>query len=162
MAITYEQLNGEEILEDLDNICKTPEVCGSCAGPECLIGYARICTENCMRDEVTYVYEGQKNMPQYDIRGGYDEYETLHGIAHLLAQCRSCKSGHFDNCIINVVRNCLEVIEYGEEQEFDGEVLPYLMRIGKMDPNRASIIMKEYHFKKKERKEEVEEIEGLE
>ena len=97
---------------------------------------------------MTYVFEGQKNMPQYDIRGGYDEFETLHGIAHLLSQCRSCKSGHFDNCIINVVRNCLEVIEFGEEQEFDGEVLPYLMRMGQKNPSKGAIILEEYQNKK--------------
>ncbi len=146
--ITYDQLNGQEILDDLEKICKTPEVCGSCAGEECLIGYSKICTAKCMKDQITYVFDGQKNMPKYDIRGGYDEYDTLHGIAHLLNQCRSCKTGHNDNCIINVVRNCLEVIEYGEEQEFNGEVLPYLVAMGKKDPAKANIIVEEYQNKK--------------
>lgn len=154
MAITYDQLNAQEILDDLERICKTEEVCGGCAGKECLIGYSKICTRICQRDKVTYVFEGQKNMPQYDIRGGYDEYETLHGIAHLLAQCRSCKSGHFDNCIINVVRNCLEVIEFGEEQEFDGDVLPYLMRMGQKDGNKGAIILEEYKNKKNQETQE--------
>ena len=150
MAITFEQLNGQEILDDLNQICKTEKVCGSCAGPDCLIGYSRISTLNCMKNKVTYVENGQKNMPQYDIRGGYDEYDVLHGIAQLLVQCRSCKTGHFDDCIINVVRNCLEVIEYGEEQEFHGETLPYLMQVGKKDPAKGNIIMEEYRRKKLE------------
>ena len=151
MAITYEQVNGQEVLDDLGKICKTVEVCGSCEGKECLIGYSKICTANCMRDKVTYVYEGQQNMPKYDIRGGYDEYDVLHAIAHLLVQCRSCKTGHFDNCIINVVRNCLEVIEFGEEKEFNGEVLPYLAAMGEKYSAQGNIIMEEYQKKKRQK-----------
>lgn len=149
MAITYEQFDGEEVLEDLERICKTTEECGSCEGPDCLIGYSKISTKTCMRNQVTYVVDGQKNMPKYDLRGGYDEFDVLHAISHLLVQCRSCKTGHFDNCIINVVRNCLEVIEFGEEQEFNGEVLPYLMRMGGLDPAKGNIIMEEYQQKKR-------------
>ena len=40
MAITYDQLNAQEILDDLEKICKTEAVCGGCAGKECLIGYS--------------------------------------------------------------------------------------------------------------------------
>jgi len=149
MAITFEQFDGQEVLDDLAKICKTAEVCGGCAGAGCLIGYSKICTANCMRDKVTYVFEGQKNMPKYDIRGGYDEFDTLHGIAHLLVQCRSCKSEHFDNCIINVVRNCLEVLEFGEEKEFDGEVLPYLLSMGEKFADKGNIIMEEYQKRKR-------------
>ena len=92
-----------------------------------------------------------KFIPPSDIRGGYDEFAVLHTIAHLLLQCRSCKQDHYDNCIINVVRSCLEVIEFGEEQIYEGDPLSYMIKIGCLNSEKGAIIRDEY-VEAKERK----------
>ena len=148
MAIMIDEINLMEIFKDLGKICKTPEVCGTCAEKACLIGYARNCTAECRKANRTGVINGYANIPPADIRGGYDEYDVLHAIAHLLVQCKSCKEDHYDNCLINVVRSCLEVIEFGEEQKYEGEVLSYLMKILQLDPTKADIIKEEYMLHK--------------
>lgn len=144
MAIMTNEINLLEIFKDLGKVCKTEVACGSCAEKGCLIGYARNCTADCRIKKRTGIPSGFENIPASDIRGGYDEYEVLHAIAHLLAQCKNCKEDHYDNCLINVVRSCLEVIEFGEEQKYSGNVIEYLMNISTADINKARIVKDEY------------------
>ena len=148
MAIFFDQINLIEIFKDLGRICKTPNVCGSCAEKKCLIGYARNCTAECRVAKRTGVPNGFKEIPPSDIRGGYDEYDVLHAIAHLLVQCKGCKEEHYNNCLINIVRSCLEVIEFGEEQEYEGNIITYLMKLSQIDGTKAEIIKEEYMLHK--------------
>lgn len=142
--ITFDQINLIEIFKDLAKICKTPQVCGSCAERDCLIGYSRNVTADCRIAKTTYVPDGYKNIPPSDIRGGYDEYNVLHAIAHLLYQCRGCMSDHCENCLINVVRSALEVIEFGEEQAYEGDPISYMFKIAGIDADKADVIRIEY------------------
>lgn len=144
MAILNEELNLVEIFKDLGKICKSTDVCGSCAEKDCLIGYARNKAAECRIAKRTGVMNGYENIPTCDLRGGYDEYNVLHAISHLLAQCRGCKEDHYDNCLINVIRSCLEVIEFGEEQEYTGNVIEYLFTISQKDIEKATVIKEEY------------------
>ena len=148
MAIMIDEINLLEIFKDLGKICKTPAVCGSCAEKQCLVGYARNATAECRKTKRTGIPKGFEKIPPCDIRGGYDEYDVLHAIAHLLVQCKSCKEDHYDNCLINIVRSCLEVIEFGDEQKYTGNVIAYLMNIAGVDPVKADIIKEEYMLHK--------------
>lgn len=148
MAILMDEINLAEIFKDLGGVCKTPAVCGSCADKKCLVGYARSCTAECRVAKRTGVVNGFEYIPPCDIRGGYDEYNVLYTIAHLLVQCKGCKEEHYDNCLINVVRSCMEVIEFGEEQKYEGNALTYLMKLAQLDPTKADIIREEYMLHK--------------
>ncbi|MBR4982267.1 MAG: hypothetical protein IKY94_06885 [Lachnospiraceae bacterium] len=148
MAILIDEINLLEIFKDLGKICKSPNVCGTCADKSCLIGYARSGAAECRIAKRTGIMNGFENIPPCDIRGGYDEYEVLHAIAHLLVQCKGCKEDHYDNCLINIVRSCLEVIEFGEEQKYEGNVIQYLMKISQSNPTKAAIIQEEYMLHK--------------
>ena len=150
MAITFEEINLIQIFKDLGKICKTPEVCGGCAERDCLIGYSRNVTADCRIGKTTCVPNGYKNIPPSDIRGGYDEYDVLHAIAHLLYQCRGCMEDHYDDCLINVVRSALEVIEFGEEQSYEGDPISYMFKIAGIDADKANIIRREYLEHKKQ------------
>ena len=157
MAITKEELNLIEIFKDLGNICKTEAACGQCAEKHCLVGYSKICTAQCRIKKQTYVTNGYEEIPPSDIRGGYDEFAVLHTIAHLLLQCRCCKCDHFDNCVINLVRSCMEVIEFGEEQIYEGDPLSYMIKIANIDSEKAAIIRDEYVAAKERKYLEQEE-----
>ena len=148
MAIMMDELNLLEIFKDLGKICKTPTTCGKCEEKSCLIGYARNSTAECRIAKRTGIPGGFENIPPCDIRGGYDEYNVLHAIAHLLLQCKGCKEDHYNNCLINVVRSCLEVIEFGEEQEYRGNVIEYMMLLSRKDKVKAEIIKEEYMLHK--------------
>ena len=151
MGITKEELNLMEIFVDLGKICQTEAVCQKCAERGCLVGYSKDCAAKCRVKGQTYVENGFAEIPPCDIRGGYDEYNVLHAIAHRLLQCRGCKQEHYKDCLINVVRSCLEVIEFGEEQEYEGDPLSYMVKVRGLNPQKADIIAEEYKYVKDKR-----------
>ncbi len=144
MAITKEEINLAEIFQDLGNICLTEAHCQKCAEKACLVGYSKASTAECRIKERTYVENGMDNIPPSGIRGGYDEFNVLHAISHLLSQCRSCKQDHIDDCIINVVRSCMEVIEFGDVQGYQGDVITYLAKLQEQNPGKAMEVAEEY------------------
>jgi hypothetical protein len=144
MCIDYNEINFQEIFQDLVKVCKTERICGKCDGIECLVGYSQDCIAICRLNEKAYVENGIQNMPRYDEKGGFDEYETLFAISHLLTQCRSCKEAHNENCIINVIRSCLEVIEFGKMQRYEGTPLQYILRLAEIDKKKSDMVLREY------------------
>jgi hypothetical protein len=144
MAITFDQIKLIEILQDLEQICKTEPECGRCTGNRCLIGYGKECALQCREKGITYVEDGTKNLPEVEVQGGYDSYEILQTIGRFLVQCCACKKEHNDNCLISVLRNCLERIEFGQKLEYVGTPLEYLMLLNDLNPGKARIVLSEY------------------
>lgn len=155
MGIGYDEMDWREIQGDFWKICKTEKVCERCLGKQCLIGYGKACLANCDLRQETKVQDGMSNIPRADVQGGYDEFETLYAIAHLLALCKACKAGHEPNCLINVCRSVLEVIEFGEEIPFEGTPLQHLMRLSEVDHDKAQMILQEYQNTKDRRNREI-------
>lgn len=144
MGITREEIDLQELFRDLGKICKIEDICGKCAYRACLVGYSKDCAAQCRVNKQTFVSNGYEEIPPLDIRGGYDEYEVLHGIAHILLQCRSCKQNHYEDCILNIIRSCLEIIEFGDSQIYEGDVVSYLMKMKDLHADKASVIASEY------------------
>lgn len=141
----------EEMTDDLDKICHEYSRHEECIGSKCLIGYARQTVDYCREKEKDRVRDAYDKIPMYDLRGGYDEYDILHALAHIVNQCHSCRKDHSDECILNIVRSCYEVIELGEEQKYEGSPLEYLMKIKGLDAQKAAIVAEEYARHKEER-----------
>lgn len=145
MGIMYSELNFELIIKDLENCCLKEEHCGSCVKSDCIIGFAQNSLTTCFKEDITY--GNSEEIPVTDLKI-YKEEEFEKGIAHILQQCRSCKEDHFDNCIVNIIRNCYEIGLFGEIQEYTGSSFEYLTRINEEFSQKASYIMEE--FTKKE------------
>lgn len=132
------------VLNDLGNCCLTESVCGNCSKPDCIVGYATKSITKCLKDDVIYVVDGQQNIPFFDLKM-YDEETFIKGIAHILKMCKSCSENHFDNCIINIVRNCYEIGLFGEIQSYEGSNFRYLAQIHNSKPDIAVRIIDEFH-----------------
>lgn len=144
MGIIYEDMNFDRVVTDLGNACLTEASCGGCDKSTCIIGYAQKCIGSCLKNNVTYVENGSEQIPLTDFKM-YNEEELEKGIAHILKQCKSCQLNHFDNCIINLVRNCYEVGLFGEIQPYEGSNFRYLNQINTAHPDHASNIIEEFH-----------------
>ncbi len=118
--------NAELVQNDLENCCRSEAVCGQCQGTACTIGYAKQCIKNFLKEPRKEVPEGTEHVPAMDVKI-FDETELETAIAHILKECKDCKEDHTENCIINVVRNCLEVGLFGDVQPYEGSALQYLM-----------------------------------
>jgi hypothetical protein len=145
MAIKFEEINMYEIFQDLGRICETQPVCTRCEQSGCLVEYAKACADRCMENGVTYVDHGMEGMPQTNGSDDYNELEILLVISHLLVQCRSCEKEHYDNCVINVLRNCMERITLGKSIPYSGVPMGYMMDFSKEDSGKANVIAGEYN-----------------
>ena len=147
MGIMAKDMDFNKVINDLGNCCLTESVCGNCSKPDCIVGYATNSITKCLKDNVTYVIDGQEGIPFVDFKV-YDEETFIKGIAHILKMCKSCSENHFDNCIINVVRNCYEIGLFGEIQSYEGSNFRYLARIHNSKPDIAVRIIDEFHHPK--------------
>ncbi len=143
MGIKNSEMDYDRVITDLENCCLKEEHCGNCNKKECIVGYGQNCLTQCMKDSVTYVENGTDHIPYTDFKV-YDEEEFEKGIAHILRLCRSCKTDHFDNCIISVLRNCYEIGLFGEAQEYEGNNLVYLASLHTKYPEKAQRVMEEF------------------
>lgn len=149
MGIMYEELDDEIALKDLANICLTEDVCPECNKEECLIGYAKKCLTNCLKEKITYVENGMDYIPIDDTKI-YHEEDVATGVANILKICRSCGEMHFENCIINVIRSCYEVALFGEEREYKGSSFSYLSKLHEEGKWQADLVVEAYNQKNEE------------
>lgn len=148
MAISTSEINFKTLISNLQSCCLTENICNGCMKNKCLIGYCKESLDGCIKENVTYVMNGMDNIPSTDLKL-YDNHNLILSISEILNQCRSCREDHYDNCIINILRSCYEIILFGEPKPYTGSVLVYLDNIQKINPDLASKIFNTYiHFKK--------------
>ena len=144
MGVKFSEVDFQRLQKDLEKCCLGEEVCGTCNKQECIIGYAQNCIEACLKDQVTYVLEGDEKIPFTDFKLYYEE-EMAKGIAHTLKMCRSCSEEHYDQCLISVLRNCYEIGLFGETQPYTGSNFQYLHEIHEKKERVAEDIMEAFH-----------------
>lgn len=144
MGILNSEVNYDKMVTDLSKCCLKKENCGNCVKNECIVGYAQNCIIKCLKDSVTYVQNGSDDIPYTDFKV-YNEEEFERGIAHILKMCKSCRENHFDNCIINIIRNCYEIGLFGETQKYEGSNLQYLNQIHTQYPQKSEHVIEEFH-----------------
>ncbi len=132
-------LNAELVLDDLENCCRNESVCGQCQGDECTIGYAKHCIRNYQKTPKKEVPDGTEHIPTMDFKV-FDETELETAIAHILKECKDCREDHTEDCIINVIRNCLEVGLFGDVHAYEGSALQYLMYLRANFPEKCEKI----------------------
>ncbi len=143
MAVEFKEINFSKLVDKLAPCCLSEEVCGNCERNTCLVGYGTECIKNCMINKGTYVIDGMKNIPLSDMKV-YDKYNIINEIADILKICKSCKESHYENCIVNVLRSCYEVVLFGEEKEYKGSALIYLNDLKDNNPEIAEQLLQKY------------------
>lgn len=143
MGILNSEVNYDQVVSDLGKCCLGTDSCGVCKQEACIIGYGKKCITGCFKEGVTYVEDGGENIP-IDTKIFHEEVLSK-GIAHILKQCKSCSENHFENCIINVIRNCYEVAIFGELQPYEGSAFRYLNQIHNSNPEIAGVIIEHFH-----------------
>lgn len=138
------ELNYDSVLTDLSKSCMGEQVCGTCTHSDCIVGYAKSCITQCFKEKSVYIKDGVEHIPLTDFKV-FDTEHLEEAIAHILKQCKSCKENHFDNCIINVIRNCYEIGLFGEIQSYEGSAFRYLNQIHNSHPEIANSIIEFFH-----------------
>lgn len=143
MGVAFKEINFSRLVDKLSPCCLSENECGVCERETCLVGYGTECIKKCMINKVTYVVDGYDNIPITDTRI-YDKEYIMDGVVDILKTCKSCKENHFENCIVNILRSCYEVILLGEEKDYKGSAFVYLNELKETNPEIADILFKKY------------------
>ncbi|EES49844.1 MULTISPECIES: hypothetical protein [Clostridium] len=146
MGVAFKDVNFNELVNKLAPCCLEEETCSTCTKEKCLIGYGKECIKGCLKNKVTYVENGYGNIPIADTKL-YDKDYVITAIADILKRCKSCQENHYDNCIINVLRNCYEISLFGEGQEYQGSAFMYLNGLKSVNEEIADKIFAKYSEK---------------
>lgn len=146
MAVSFDKMDFNLVLKDLGKLCLTTSVCKECKKEKCLIGYSKEAIIKCIKNNITYVEDGMKNLPISDIKS-YNEEDLIVGIADILHLCASCKEDHFEDCIVNVIRSSYELELFGDIQPYKGSAVGYIIDLNHAEYKKgiASRIVEQYH-----------------
>jgi len=138
------------LIKEIGNCCLGEESCGKCEKENCLIGYCKKCLLTVIKQKDDFIDGGTENIPYSDVKI-YDNEVLVDAIGFLLNQCRNCNLYHDKDCIINIIRECLEIILFGDSQEYKGSVLIYLNDVKSVNNEMADKILKSYMRRKETR-----------
>ncbi len=136
-------LDAQLIWNDLEDCCLQETNCGQCKKEACIIGFAKKCVSDYMKEPKKEVAGGSDNIPITDFKV-FDEPELEAAIAHILKECKDCKEDHTEDCIINIIRNCYEVGLFGDIHPYKGSVFQYLMYLNSEFPDKSARIAQLY------------------
>lgn len=134
-----------EYREMLNELCKTEAVCGTCAEKKCLVGFSKYINYATIDMKPPHLKGASAELPKYDMRGGYDEDQVLKILATTLVNCRSCKDNHTDDCCLAVIRDCMEMIEFGENISYKGEPLSYIVDATVLNETKGNALAELYN-----------------
>lgn len=106
--------------------CKTIEECGQCDKLHCLVGFAGMVAKYGAEKGVARVDGGARLLPRSDYRAFYEE-DLVAAVAATLHQCKNCRDNHEEECGVSLIRLALERALLGENLEYHGSVLSYLI-----------------------------------
>lgn len=140
-------INYEKLISEVSNCCLGEEACGGCQNEKCLIGYCKDCLLKALKQGDDFIDGGVDNIPYFDVKV-YDNETLIEAIGFLLNQCRNCNLYHDEDCIINIVRQCLEIIILGDSQDYKGSTFVYLNDIKSINSDIADRILESFNRRK--------------
>lgn len=114
-----------------------------CVKTKCNVGFALNAIKGAKANGPIRIQDGRKMLPKEDMKF-YEENNISKGIAGVCRLCKECKEYHSEDCIISLLRRALEHTQLQEEEEYQGNVLMYLLNISKQNPTFADKIKNEY------------------
>lgn len=127
--------------------CCSVTHCESCAGKQCLIGFAKLIAEYATTKKTLSIPNGMAMVPLQDVKT-YDVDNVVMALAATNLSCKNCRDSHDDNCVVNILRYSLEVALLGQHIDFMGNPLSYIMAITKIDAQSGEKVLREYNLLK--------------
>ncbi|HHW45220.1 MAG TPA: hypothetical protein GXX25_15710 [Desulfotomaculum sp.] len=127
----------------LEKICQRCDYVESgCRPDNCLVGFARKVLKFARQKNVLDIPGAVKLIPQHDFKP-YEQEVVAAGLAETCRQCRECRDNHSPDCVIALVRTCLENAILTENIDYPGSVFLYLARIKEQNPELAATLARE-------------------
>ena len=142
------KINFDGLIKEIGRCCLTESECDKCSSEKCLIGYSKKSLISALKTQNEFIDSGCNNIPFQDTKL-YDDYTVSDVMGFLLNECKNCNLYHDDDCIINIIRNSLEVILLGEAQDYKGSTFMYFNDLKNTNEEAASKIYAAFNARKK-------------
>lgn len=126
----------------LERICQNCDQQGACRKDKCLAGFARQVLKYARLKGALDVPGARSLIPLDDFKP-YGQDLVAAGLAETLRQCRECRDNHSPDCVIALVRTCLESTVLPENIDYPGSVFLYLVRVKEQSPELAALLARE-------------------
>ncbi|TCK93388.1 hypothetical protein EDC19_1581 [Natranaerovirga hydrolytica] len=136
----------DSLIQVMGKTCYTTEVCGSCEGKECLVGYCKDSLVGCIKNKDEFIEDGMDDIPINDVKI-YDEQRIVNTIAFTLKQCKNCQMYHDEECIINIIRSSMEIALMGDYIDYQGSTLMYFSDLANKDSEVQEKIFSRFNNK---------------
>ena len=134
----------EAIKQSLDEICLGDEVCGSCSGKSCLIGFIRFIIREA-REKKDYYRDFNIDINRF-IRKNYDRRQVIKSLGLILADYYKFKWVDDDNFVIKKIKDSLEYILFNRTIDELYDLDKYVGEVKKIDREMASLLEAEIQY----------------
>ncbi len=133
-----------KIDKEIQNCCKTTATCTKCSNNACLIGFSKNTLKFYFESQNTILSHGMEHVPKEDFKV-YNNQDLIDAIVEILLQCKQCNEEHQRDCVINIIRVCLETALFGKNMgKYEGNSLSYIIRVIDFNPDIGNEIMIRY------------------
>lgn len=137
-------MSGDFNLKTLDkllgDICdKCDQNARNCNKATCLAGFARRAVSFAANKKSPVIPGASGHIPLADFKPYYTD-DVMPAVTETCLRCKECRENHTDDCIIALVRHCLELALLGEQLPYPGSLFQYLVRLKERDPNTAAAL----------------------
>jgi Ca2+/H+ antiporter, TMEM165/GDT1 family len=116
------------ISPSIESLCHGVQSCGSCKSSECSVACAKSLLKNSSPSR-NYVVSSRWQEDLTRNKRKFDRMKTQKALQTVVDNCLRCGKEHEENCVVNRVREILEMEYYGEKKQFDGNIDEYLFLI---------------------------------
>jgi hypothetical protein len=132
-------------LQDICSSCNQENTAG-CIKSMCLIGFSRRVIDFYQAKGNLNISGAETLVPTSDFKV-YEKELLTASISETCKLCRQCRDNHANDCIISLVRNCMEYALWGESISYPGNIIEYLGLVRNKDSETAAFIMENYRIK---------------
>ncbi len=115
----------------IKEVCLGKDVCKTCDGKQCSIGYSKLLLKNEIENEENNFKEFKNFIPKSNKK--YDRDKLAESLAHTILYIMTLTENEEEKSVVHEIRNRLENILFKESFNYTGNVEKYLKLIEKKD-----------------------------
>lgn len=128
----------ESLKKSLDSICLGDDVCGTCSGKSCLIGFIRFIIKEARENEM--YYEGFTMDIDKFIKKDYDKGQVAKSLGLVLADYNMHKWEDNEEFVVRKIKDSLEYILFNKTIDETYNIDKYINEVSKIDKRLAKLL----------------------
>ncbi len=128
----------ETLKNSLDSICLGDDVCGTCSGNSCLIGFIKFIIKEARENEK--YYDGFTMDVDKFIKKDYDKEEVTKSLGLVLADYNMYKWEDREEFVVRKIKDSLEYILFNKTIDEIYNIDKYIIEVSKVDKKLAKLL----------------------